>query len=188
MQLVLDNIFDNQLGEDGKMLMSLARAAFKYGQVVVVTQSREVAEEVGSLNGARTRVSPQQKCNVSEYRWNEMQASRLLLNLNATAKLKDWRKSRKTRWWHKMLHTFTRTTKESEDTVQRALNETLKEFKQDGAWVQENLEGARMPDGGWKPVDIKQFLLSGIKPVLVPAVAGGDCREGLVWKNITLRM
>ena len=75
-----------------------------------------------------------------------------------------------------MLHTFTRTTKESEDTVQRALNETLKEFKQDGAWVQENLEGARMPDGGWKPVDIEQFLLSGIKPVLVPAVAGGDCR------------
>ena len=188
LQLVLDNIFDNQLGEDGEMLISLARAAFEYGQVVVVTQSREVAEEVGSLNGARTRVSPQQKCNVSEYRWNEMQASRLLLNLNATAKLKDWRKSRKTRWWHKMLHTFTRTTKESEDIVQRALNESSKEFKQDGAWVQENLEGARMPDGGWKPVDIKQFLLSGIKPVLVPAVAGGGCREGLVWKNITLRM
>ena len=170
LQLVLDNIFDKELGQRGEMLMNLARAAFEYGQVVVVTQSREVAEEVGSLNGARTRVSPQQKCNVSEYRWNEMQASRLLLNLNATAKLKDWRKSRKTR-------TFTRTTKESEDIVQRALNESFKEFKQDGAWVQENLEGARMPDGGWKPVDIKQFLLSGIKPVLVPAVAGGDCRE-----------
>ena len=151
--------------------MSLARAAFEHGQVVVVTQS---AEEVGSLNGARTRVSPQQKCNVSEYRWNEMQASRLLLNLNATAKLKDWRKSRKTRWWRKMLHAFTRTTKESEDTVQRALNESFKEFKKDEAWVQENLEGARMPDGGWKPVDIEQFLLSGIKPVLVPTVAGGD--------------
>ncbi|CAK9071420.1 unnamed protein product [Durusdinium trenchii] len=29
-----------------------------------------------------------------------------------------------------------------------------------------------MPDGGWKPVDIEQFLISGIKPVLVPAVAG----------------
>lgn len=177
LQLVLDNIFDKEVGERGEMLMSLARAAFKYGQVVVVTQSREVAEEVGSLNGARTRVSPQQKCNVSEYRWNEMQASRLLLNLNATAKMKDWRKSRKTRWWHKMLHTFTRTTKESEDIAQRALTESLKEFKQDGAWVRENLEGARMPDGGWKPVDIEQFLLSGIKPVLVPAVAGGDCRE-----------
>ena len=174
LQLVLDNIFDKELGEGGEMLIGLARAAFKYGQVVVVTQLREVAEAVGSLNGARTRVSPQQKCNVSEYRWNEMQASRLLLNLNATAKLKDWRKPRKTRWWHKMLHTFTRTTKESEDTVQRALNETLKEFKQDGAWVQENLEGARMPEGGWKPVDIEQFLLSGIKPVLVPTVAGGD--------------
>ena len=167
LQLVLDNIFDNELGEDGKMLMSLARAAFKYGQVVVVTQSREVAEEVGSLNGARTRVSRQQKCNVSsEYRWNEMQASRLLMNLNATAKLKEWRKARKTR-----------STKESQDIVQRALTESFKEFKQDGAWVQENLEGARMPDGGWKPVDIEQFLLSGIKPVLVPAVAGGDCRE-----------
>ena len=174
LQLVLDNIFDKELGEDGKMLMSLARAAFEYGQIVVVTQSREVAEEVGSLNGARTRVSPQQKCNVSEYRWNEMLASRLLLNLNATAKLKDWRKSRKTRWWRKMLHAFTRTTKESEGMVQRALNESFKEIKQDGAWVQENLEGARMPDGGWKPVDIKQFLLSGIKPVLVPTVAGGD--------------
>ena len=128
---------------------------------MVVTQSREVAEEVGSLNGARTRVSPQQNWNVSEYRWDEIQASKLLLNLNATAKLK-------------MLHTFTGTTKESEDTVQTALNETLKEFKQDEAWVQERLEGARMPDGGWKPVDIEQFLLSGIKPVLVPPVAGGD--------------
>jgi len=128
LQLVLDNIFDNQLGEDGEMLISLARAAFEYGQVVVVTQSREVAEEVGSLNGARTRVSPQQKCNVSEYRWNEMQASRLLMNLNATAKLKEWRKARKTR-----------PTKESQDIVQRALNESLKEFKQDEAWVQENL-------------------------------------------------
>ena len=123
LQLVLDNIFDKELGQRGEMLMSLARAAFEYGQVVVVTQSREVAEEVGSLNGARTRVSPQQKCNVSEYRWNEMQASRLLLNLNATAKLKDWRKSRKTRWWHKMLHTFTRTTKESEDMCRDYQNE-----------------------------------------------------------------
>ena len=174
LQLVLDNIFDKELGEDGQMLIMLAQAAFLHGQVVVVTQSREVAEEVGSLNGARTRVSPQQKCNVSEYRWDEMQASKLLLNLNATAKLKDWRKSRKTRWWRKMLHAFTRTTKESEDTVQRALNESFKEFKKDEAWVQENLEGARMPDGGWKPVDIEQVLLSGIKPVLVPTVAGGD--------------
>ena len=188
LQLVLDNVFDKQLGERGEMLMSLARAAFKHGQVVVVTQSREVAEEVGSLNGARTRVSSQQKCNVSQYRWNEMQASRLLLNLNATAKLNDWTKSRKTRWWHKMLHAFTRTTKEPEDRVQRALNESLEAFSQDGAWVQENLEGARMPDGGWKPVDIEQFLISGIKPVLGPAFAGGHCREGLVWKNITLRM
>ena len=184
LQLVLDNIFDKELGERGEMLMSLARAAFEHGQVVVVTQSREVAEEVGSLNGARTRVSPQQKCNVSEYRWNELQASRLLLNLNATAKLKDWRKSRKTRWWRKMLHAFTRTTKEPEDTVQRALNESLKEFKQDGAWMQENLEGARMPDGGWKPVDIKQFLLSGIKPALVPTVAGGGLK-GKDWLGRT---
>jgi len=153
LQLVLDNVFDKKLGERGEMLMSLARAAFKYGQVVVVTQSREVAEEIGLLNGARTRVSPHQKCNASDYRWNEMQASTLLLNLNATAKLN-------------------RSMKESEDIVQRALTESFKKFKQDGAWVQENLEGARMPDGGWKPVDIEQFLISGIKPVLVPAVAG----------------
>ena len=119
LQLVLDNIFDNQLGEDGEMLLSLARAAFEYGQVVVwssrsrVKSLRKLVRSMG-----HEHVSPQQKCNVSEYRWNEMQASRLLLNLNATAKLKDWRKSRKTRWWHKMLHTFTRTTKESEDIVQ----------------------------------------------------------------------
>ncbi|CAK9072966.1 Uncharacterized protein SCF082_LOCUS35813 [Durusdinium trenchii] len=66
LQVVLDNIFDKELGERGEMLMSLARAAFEHGQVVVVTQSREVAEEVGLLNGARTRVSPQQKCNVSK--------------------------------------------------------------------------------------------------------------------------
>ena len=63
---------------------------------------------------------------------------------------------------------------ENHQGVGGALNESLKEFKQDEAWVQENLEGARMPDGGWKPVDIEQFLLSGIKPVLIPTVAGGD--------------
>ena len=143
LQLVLDNVFDKQLGEDGKMLMSLARAAFEHGQVVVVTQSREVAEKVGSLNGARTRVSSQQKCNVSQYRWNEMQASRLILNLNATAKL------------NKMLLTFTSTTKEPEDRVQRALNESLEAFSQDGAGCRRIWKGQ-----GCLTVDGSQWISS----------------------------
>lgn len=46
MQFVLDNVFDNELGADGRMLMSLARAAHTFGQVIVISQSEAVAKEV----------------------------------------------------------------------------------------------------------------------------------------------
>ncbi|CAJ1335620.1 unnamed protein product, partial [Effrenium voratum] len=110
LQLVLDNIFDTELGEDGKMLMSLARAAHGYGQVIAVTQSEGIAKEVAHLNGARTRLAPQQEnVSVREYRWNEMQAYKLLLYLNATKKVKNSSKPRRTRWWRwwcTVLHIF----------------------------------------------------------------------------------
>ena len=42
LQLVLDNIFDKELGKDGQMLINLAQTAFLHGQIVVVTQSSRV--------------------------------------------------------------------------------------------------------------------------------------------------
>ena len=98
LQLILDNIFDKELGERGEMLMNLARAAHGFGQVIVVTQSEGIAKELAHLNGARTRLAPQQE-NVRQYRWNEAQARQLLLYLNATEKVKNSSKPRKARWW-----------------------------------------------------------------------------------------
>eukprot|EP00439_Symbiodinium_sp_Y106_P078881 s2454_g17.t1 len=67
-QLVLDNMFDKEVGERGEMLMDLARATHTFGQVIVVTQSEAVAKEVADLNGERTRLAPQQNVSATEYR------------------------------------------------------------------------------------------------------------------------
>ena len=176
LQLVLDNIFDKEVGERGEMLMDLARAAHTFGQVIVVTQSEAVAKEVADLNGARTRLAPQQNVSVTEYRWNRMQASQLLLCLNATEKLKVSNKPHKTnwwRWWRTTLRIFKKEPIEVGADVEKAMNETEAEFRQDDVLISKTLESARLPDGGWTPVVIKEFLLSGKKPVLaVSAIAG----------------
>ncbi|OLP76468.1 hypothetical protein AK812_SmicGene43590 [Symbiodinium microadriaticum] len=194
LQLVLDNVFDKNLGDrDGQMLMSLARAAHGYGQVIVVTQSEAVAKEVADLNGARTRSAPQQNVSVTEYRWNRMQASQLLLCLNATEKLKVSNKPHKTnwwRWWRTTLRIFKKETIEVGAEVEKAMKETEAEFRQDDVLISKTLESARLPDGGWTPVVIKEFLLSGKKPVLaVSAIAGTGTSSApsIVWVRELIR-
>ncbi|CAJ1371904.1 unnamed protein product [Effrenium voratum] len=166
LQLILDDIFDDELGEDGKMLMNLACAAHRYGQVIVVTQSERIANKVACLNGARTRLAPQQE-NVSQYRWNEVQARQLLLYLNATEKVKNSSKPRKARWW-RWSRAVLQTRVETQ--LEKAVQKTKAEFREDELLISKALESASLPDGGWKPTDIIEFLLSGKKPVT--AIAG----------------
>ena len=62
LQIILDNMFDNGLQTNGEDLMMLTRAAHELGHhLIVITQSRERAEEVSDLNGARTRLALQQQ-------------------------------------------------------------------------------------------------------------------------------
>lgn len=141
LQLILDNIFDKDLAE-GKIVMDLAKAAFDYGQVIIVTQSEVVAKDVDDLNGLRTRLAPQQE-DVKEYRWNETQAIQLFVALNATKKVNS------------------SEPKEIADAVKMA----LQEFEEDHVAISKTLESARFPDGGWTPVGIIQFRRSGKQPV-----------------------
>ncbi|CAJ1369330.1 unnamed protein product [Effrenium voratum] len=175
LQLILDNIFDDELGEDGKRLMNLARAAHRYGQVIVVTQSERIANKVACLNGARTRLAPQQE-NVSQYRWNEVQARQLLLYLNATEKVKNSSKPRKARWW-RWSRAVLQTRVETQ--LEKAVQKTKAEFREDELLISKALESASLPDGGWKPTDIIEFLLSGKKPVT--AIAGAASAPPAVW-------
>ncbi|CAJ1371905.1 unnamed protein product [Effrenium voratum] len=175
LQLILDDIFDDELGEDGKMLMNLACAAHRYGQVIVVTQSERIANKVACLNGARTRLAPQQE-NVSQYRWNEVQARQLLLYLNATEKVKNSSKPRKARWW-RWSRAVLQTRVETQ--LEKAVQKTKAEFREDELLISKALESASLPDGGWKPTDIIEFLLSGKKPVT--AIAGAASAPPAVW-------
>ena len=142
LQLILDNIFDKDLAE-GKIVIDLAKAAFDYGQVIIVTQSEVVAKDVDDLNGLRTRLAPQQE-DVKEYRWNKTQAIQLFVALNATK----------------------RVNSSEPKEIEQALQETLQEFKEVG-WteISKTLESAQFPDGGWTPVGIIQFRRSGKQPV-----------------------
>lgn len=72
LQLILDNIFDKDLVE-GKIVMDLAKAAFDYGQVIVVTQSEVVAKDVDDLNGLRTRLAPERRSTAPNPRRSRMQ-------------------------------------------------------------------------------------------------------------------
>eukprot|EP00435_Cladocopium_sp_Y103_P050704 s387_g15.t1 len=119
LQLILDNIFDKDLAE-GKIVMDLAKAAFDYGQVIIVTQSEVVAKDVDDLNGLRTRLAPQQE-DVKEYRWNETQAIQLFVALNATKKVNS------------------SEPKEIADAVKMA----LQEFEEDHVAISKTLESAR---------------------------------------------
>ena len=141
LQLILDNIFDIDLAE-GKIVIDLARAAFDYGQVIIVTQSEVVAKDVDDLNGLRTRLAPQQE-DVKEYRWNKTQAIQLFVALNATK----------------------RVNSSEPKEIEQAVKKTLQEFKEDRVAISKTLESAQFPDGGWTPVGIIQFRRSGKQPV-----------------------
>ncbi|CAJ1348558.1 unnamed protein product [Effrenium voratum] len=157
------------------MLINLARAAHRYGQVIVVTQSERISNKVACLNGARTRLAPQQE-NVSQYRWNEVQARQLLLYLNATEKVKNSSKSRKARWW-RWSRAVLQTRVETQ--LEKAVQKTKAEFREDELLISKALESASLPDGGWKPTDIIEFLLSDKKPVA--AIAGAASAPQAVW-------
>ena len=111
--------------------------------------------------------------NVSEYRWNEAQACQLLLTMNATAKLSNLIKPRKTGWWHAILRVVKGERTQLEYETDKVVNESQAEFTEDETLVKKTLEGASMPDDGWKAADIKEFLISGKKPVsAVSALTG----------------
>ena len=186
MQFVLDNVFDNELGADGRMLMSLARAAHRYGQVIVVTQSERVATEIANLNGERTRLAPQQE-TVNKYRWNETQAFQLLVFLNATEKVKVSNKPSKTmwwRWWRAILRAKKKTT--NVEGLQQAVRKTAAEFREDDVLISKTLESSSKPGGGWTPVGIIEFLLSGKKPVSAASAIAGRGMEGGLHVNVLL--
>ena len=82
LQIILDNMFDNGLQTNGEDLMMLTRAAHELGHhLIVITQSRERAEEVSDLNGARTRLALQQQQDERVYRWSSEQARSFLETL-----------------------------------------------------------------------------------------------------------
>ena len=82
LQIILDNTFDSGLQPDGARLMELTRAAHELGHhLIVITQSRERAQEVSDLNGARTRLALQQQQDERVYRWSSEQARSFLETL-----------------------------------------------------------------------------------------------------------
>ena len=81
LQIVFDNAFD--YGLEGEPLLALTRLAFEFGHhLIVVTQSKERADEVDKLNGDRTKIAKQQQGRMAEdFRWSEDLARQYL---NAT--------------------------------------------------------------------------------------------------------
>ena len=164
LQVILDNVFDDGLGQERRLLFSLARAAhMRGGQVIIVMQNEAAAKEVADLNGSRTRLAPQQSVDVTKYRWNQMQASQLLLCWKAIEKVKasggkTWWQS----WWRIILHILRRTTEV--DQIEKALHEAAAEFREDD--ISKILDSSSFADGGWTPVGVGEFLVSGSKPVM----------------------
>ena len=80
LQIVFDNAFDDGLQ---RPLLALTRLAFEFGHhLIVVTQSKERADEVDKLNGDRTKIAKQQQGRMAEdFRWSEDLARQYL---NAT--------------------------------------------------------------------------------------------------------
>ena len=180
LQIILDNIFDKELDStDARLLMGLARASHTYGHVIVVSQSQQVATDVANLNGARTRMAPQQR-DILEYRWDEPMARQLILCLNATARVPNQMESnsRMTRLWERILRFFGRNpvfagNNWNQNETKSALEAAQKELVEED--VRKILEATKFPDkaGGWKPTDIQEFLLSGKRPTLPVQVVGG---------------
>ena len=181
LQIILDNIFDKEVGSaDAQLLMGLARASHRYGHVIVVSQSQQVATDVANLNGARTRMAPQQR-DILEYRWDEPMARQLILCLNATARVPHQMESnsRMTTLWERILRFFGRNpvfagNSWNQNETKSALEAAQKELVEED--IRKILEATKFPDkaGGWKPTNIQEFLLSGKLPTLpVPVVAAG---------------
>ena len=163
LKVILDNVFDDGLGQERRLVFSLARAAhMRGGQVIIVTQDEASAKEVADLNGSRTRLAPHQSVDVMKYRWDQMQASQLLLCRKAAEKVKasggkPWWQS----WW-RILHILRHTTKV--DQIEKALHEAVAEFREDD--ISKILESSSFADGGWTPLGVGEFLVSGRRPVL----------------------
>lgn len=72
-QIVFDNTFDTGLNGQDAILMDLTRAAFEFDHhLIAITQSEEAANEVGCLNGDRTRIVEQKEAR--SYRWSNAKA------------------------------------------------------------------------------------------------------------------
>ena len=80
---IIDNAFDNGIDKSDNSksaVMELTRFAFDCGHhLIIIAQTEEGADEIGDLNGARTRIAPQQNGKRAEdYRWGEDLASQYL--------------------------------------------------------------------------------------------------------------
>lgn len=77
---IIDNAFDNGIENSKSAVMELTRFAFDSGHhLIIIAQTEEGADEIGDLNGARTRIAPQQNGKRAEdYRWGEDLASQYL--------------------------------------------------------------------------------------------------------------
>jgi hypothetical protein len=80
---IIDNAFDNGIDKSDNSksaVMELTRFAFDCGHhLIIISQTEEGADEIGDLNGARTRIAPQQNGKRAEdYRWGEDLASQYL--------------------------------------------------------------------------------------------------------------
>ena len=77
-------------GFEGNTLINLGRRAFNLGHhLVVITQSRDRAEEVSGLNGERTRLAMQQQQDERIYRWSREQAWNYLQTKEEVVSLKE---------------------------------------------------------------------------------------------------
>ena len=77
---IIDNAFDNGIDNSKSAVMELTRFAFDCGHhLVIIAQTEEAADEIGDLNGPRTRLAPQQTGKRAEdFRWGEDLASQYL--------------------------------------------------------------------------------------------------------------
>ena len=80
LRIIFDDTFDYGVDDrDSSMLIDLARAAFTHGHhIIIITRSKESAAEIADLNGARTRLAPQQQQDDRTYRWSSRQVQNYL--------------------------------------------------------------------------------------------------------------
>lgn len=84
LRLVFDNVLDSGATDDMNkdQLKALARAAGDWEhQVLFTMQEQEAAQSVADLNGATTRLAPQQDKAFGAYRWTQNEAEKLFQSL-----------------------------------------------------------------------------------------------------------